>query len=764
MRIRSVLSSVGLASPEQDQRVRSNLLTRDLHVRAETLNEEARTVEAVVATENMALSLSLRDYSLVLEVYLADGFVQPKTKQVPMLDNHMRYSTETIRGSVRDLKVRGRDVVGTLHFGQGEKAENDWMNVRDGHLTDVSGGFRPLKTVEIMPGKSKSIKGRTYTAPEDRKLYVHTRWSLGEVSLTPIGADEDAKIRELPQGQTTAVSQEIVIMNEHLRAYLESLGLAADASDADAQKFYQKLTGSQRSIADALHTRAATDDGEPAGQQQAPKKPAATPATHTRSQQTDDAGGAPVNGGKDNDGPVDVNRVRSEAIAAERERVRAIQALDPAGQYPDLIRGYIDDSNMTPESAALGILTHERSLRVPATGGAPAAHTRQQSADEMRRAVAAAVSLRSGVRMERLTVRGAADPAKAREQAANQSERYADMSLVDLCRTCLEIEGRSIPHNRGEAIRAAMSTSSFSNIFTDSVNATVDQNFMDAPDSTRIWCEEGEVADFKTNTDITLNKHNGMKKLARGGTAEHTESGDTAETYKIARYASQFVMDEQDIIDDNLGVLSDIANEMSDDAAQLRPRLVYALLLSNPTMAEDGVALFHSASHGNLATDALSITAIESGTVAMAKQTKNDRNLNLKPRFLLCAQDLVPSAKVMTQSPNVVIAGTAGSVTTRGEMNSVFEDNLVVVGDNYLGLAGVTDPDSGTAYAGASTRWYLAGQRRTIKVVYRRGTNRRPEVRRFILDKGQWGIGFDINLDIGVYARDYRALYVGNNS
>jgi hypothetical protein len=36
-----------------------------------------------------------------------------------------------------------------------------------------------------------------------------------------------------------------------------------------------------------------------------------------------------------------------------------------------------------------------------------------------------------------------------------------------------------------------------------------------------------------------------------------------------------------------------------------------------------------------------------------------------------------------------------------------------------------------------------------VKVAYRRGTNRSPRSAAFTLDKGQWGIGWDVNLDIG---------------
>ena len=39
-------------------------------------------------------------------------------------------------------------------------------------------------------------------------------------------------------------------------------------------------------------------------------------------------------------------------------------------------------------------------------------------------------------------------------------------------------------------------------------------------------------------------------------------------------------------------------------------------------------------------------------------------------------------------------------------------------------LAGCTDPETGTAYTGSATNWYLAGANRTVKVIYRAGTGR----------------------------------------
>ena len=82
--------------------------------------------------------------------------------------------------------------------------------------------------------------------------------------------------------------------------------------------------------------------------------------------------------------------------------------------------------------------------------------------------------------------------------------------------------------------------------------------------------------------------------------------------------------------------------------------------------------------------------------------------------------------------------------------------------DNRLGVAGVTDPSTGEAYAGLATNWFLVcspNQGPTIEVGYLAGTNRRPQLRRFMLDRGQWGIGFDIDMDIGAKALDYFGVH-----
>ena len=263
-----------------------------------------------------------------------------------------------------------------------------------------------------------------------------------------------------------------------------------------------------------------------------------------------------------------------------------------------------------------------------------------------------------------------------------------------------------------------------------------------------------------TNERIALGKGPGLERLPRGSTARHAERTSAEETYKLARYAKQFVVDEQDIIDDRLNALMEMPTEMGEAAARLRPDLVYALLLANAALGADSIALFHASSHGaNKITTALAAAALKAGITAMAKQTDNSVNLNLRPRFLIVPHDLWFTAAEILKPAGVMAKGNT-DVTMIPTYNSLGDEDITIIRDNRIGAAGVTDPATQTAYTGSAAYWFLsAGPRRTLVVGYRSGTGRRPQVRSFILNQGQWGIGWDISHDIGTKALDFRGLF-----
>ena len=163
-----------------------------LHLRAETANDAARTVECWIATESAVPMLDYERWEMLDEILLARGARLPT--QVPLLDTHSRDSVERVLGSLRNLRVEKDRVCGTIHFDESEPAQRAYGKVARGHITDVSAGYRVVAAVEIEPGETAKVEARDFTAGQ-RRMRVATSWDLREGSLVPIGADREAKIR-----------------------------------------------------------------------------------------------------------------------------------------------------------------------------------------------------------------------------------------------------------------------------------------------------------------------------------------------------------------------------------------------------------------------------------------------------------------------------------------------------------------------------------------------------------------------------------------
>ena len=345
-----------------------------------------------------------------------------------------------------------------------------------------------------------------------------------------------------------------------------------------------------------------------------------------------------------------------------------------------------------------------------------------------------------------------------RNQIMDAAHRYSSMSLVDMAREAIRIDGRDCPHDREEMIRAAFSGGSMTNIFTTNVNAQLLVGYLEAPDSTIGWVAEKDVDNFKTQERPRVEVGPGLEKLPRGGEAEHAAFEDTAESYKIARYAKQLAVDEQDIIDDSFDALGDTPMRLGQAARRLKPDLVYAILLANATLAGTSRALFNS-TDGNLLTNAaLAADKLRAAIKAFTLIRENGVSLNITASHLIVPPALIDLAFELVKSPHILLAGTAGSVTERGMLNAIARHAITPVTDARL-ENGLTDPSSGTAYAGSATTWFMASNMaHTIEVGYLRGGGRAPRVRTWVMEKGRYGIGWDVNLDIGAKALDWKGL------
>jgi len=471
-----------------------------------------------------------------------------------------------------------------------------------------------------------------------------------------------------------------------------------------------------------------------------------------------------------------VAQLRAE-YAAETKRVKGVRTICAA--YPDVQFAKKGEQPVDLEAHAIAEgwsaeATELYALR--AARPAPAVHSKSHDTSATLQALQGAMILRAGKELDSKifqTQQAQAMKLPAwiraglntdqRQKAMEAAWRYRDMSMFDVAIEAMRLDGKDVPAgSRQDIIQAAFSGSSLTNIFTTNVNTVILATYMEASDTTMGWVREADVADFKSNERPRMTKGPNLALLPAGQTADHATRSDLVETYKIARYAKQFVIDDQDFINDSFGAMNDTPVEMGNAARRLRPDLVYYILMSNPALGADAVALFHS-THNNLNTSAtLASATIKAAIADIELQTENSVNLNLRASHLIVPPSLKHSAAEFINSSTIQVSWGADNetLTERGTLNTInSEESLRLVVDARL-ENGVTDPASGTTSSGSASTWFMASTMgHTIEVGYLRGTGRVPSVRSFTLDRGQWGIGWDVKHDIGAKALDYRGLH-----
>ena len=799
-----------------------------------SIDEETRTVRATLGSEDPCISMDLKTGKGFLEVYRMDG-MEP-VQQVPLCDVHKRDSIDRVKGSVRDIQTAGDQFEGTLEIAGSEYEA--WNKIRDRHITDVSAGFQPIDSLEIKKGRSQEIKGKLYTAPEDRSLFVHTRWRLREVSLTPIGSDPRAKIR-------TAKGADA--MNEHLRKWLEeNLHLRADATEEEAQTFWDALKAEDRTRAEeAIRTREEDDedddeddDGDEEDDDDGDGKKPAKKTLHrvTRSSVVTEETRAAE----------EAERVRTATAAgkmAERRRVSQIKKAAGTDVPAEIVTRAVDEG-WTVGRARTVFLKAIREGRSPSVGGGGnvegvemarefsstfGVQSRNHETDCTIATLGAAIFARSWsgksdpvdllggyragdslmddkgqkesgrsyfvtpdvTRMISGRARTASETRrKMAEKLLEMGDRYRGMAMMDMVDEANRIEGRTrTSYDKEERVRAALSGSALSAIFTQNVSAQFLGGYIDAEDTTQGWCQESDVPNFLQNERAIFGKMGQMKKLGKGGTAEDLDTSDWNEVYKIYRYAGHFAVDEQDFINDRFGAIEQMAPmDMGLSARQIRGNLVYAQLLQNPTLNQDSAATFNSTAqttaggHANLITTgpitdfaatspAVNAGPLQDGTSAMYRQRLRNRVLNLRPRYVVAGTDMMWALDILYKSQQRIIASGSG-----GTFNPLASEgaNVEVRLDSRLDALGCYDNNSGYTYYPYTTTATTSGRSgtafliarpgeqgaKTVEVGYRIGTGRAPRIRSSIFREGEGRYGFqwDCNLDIGVKILDFRGM------
>lgn len=671
-----------------------------------SLDEQERSVEIVLATETPCLVYDFERYELVNEICLASGCQFPDSRQVPLLNVHSRFDTSDVYGSIRNLKKVDKQIVGRAVFSAVESTEETWQKVREGHLTDFSAGYKQIESFRVAEGESKKYRGVTYEGP----IMVTTKWKLREGSIVPIGADEFATARSAFENNKN-LNREVKPMDERLRLYLESRGLGKDASEEDAWRFLSEL-----------NTRDAQDAA------------AATAA----------AAGAPDTGPTQ----AEIDQIRTAATGEERERVDGLIALGTKYDCVELANTLIRDgvlmdlARMQIADAVLerNVADDQMQHFHPATHG-------EDGGDKFR--LAAQDSL-----MMRTTMYN--DGSVKIEKPAPGADELRGYSLRELARECLRAAGKPQNGHVLKMVGRALTVSDLPAILANVAHKALFVGWDTAPESWSLWCGTDTAEDFKTHTVARGSEASDLEEIPEHGGYNYGKMTDAKEEYALATYGKLFAITRQTIINDDLSALTKIPAAHGEAASRKVGDVAYAVLTANAAMG-DGLALFVSG-HANFVANgsgaAPGIDTLAAGILAMGvqKDLQGLRRLNIRPEYLIAPKALEGPTEVFLTSTHfsdhstVATDSTFASTRTNPYSGAYF---------NRVYDARLDDDDAAA--------WYLAARKGKTVVVFFLGGVQKP----YTEQRQGWtvdGTEFKVRVDVGAKALDWTGLYMNDGN
>jgi hypothetical protein len=429
---------------------------------------------------------------------------------------------------------------------------------------------------------------------------------------------------------------------------------------------------------------------------------------------------------------VDIDQARAQAAGEERQRISEIDAMCRQFDVTDLAENLIRQGTPVDEArkAVMDHLAKQKnpdpdvSYRGPVQMGA-------DERDKFRSAANDALMIRGG-----LTV----------QAPAAGADDLTGYSLREMARLSLRMANQRDTGEPMQMIGRAFMASDFPLVLANVAEKSLFEGFDTAEETWNIWAGTGSVSDFKTHHSVRASETEDLSEIPAGTPYPYGERSEEEETYSIVTYGLIEAITRQTIINDDLGALIDTYFAHGEAVSRKIGDVVYAVLTANSAMG-DGVALFHTASHANLASSgsAIGVTPLAAAIAAMKQQKDiaEKRRLNIRPRFFIGPTSIEGSAEQFFNSNNLAFTGS-----TDAEMapaNPYAGSYFVRAYDARL------DDDSETA-------WYLAARKgKTVKVFFLNGVQR-P----YLETQNGWtvdGVENKVRIDCGAKAMDWRGLY-----
>lgn len=583
------------------------------------------------------------------------------------------------------LKVTG------VISGVGAAAQEVTGSADNGFPWQASIGAMAKRTVPVPEGKSVIVNGKQFDGP----INVVRASSIYEVSFVPLGADDNTSA--VVASREDAPEMEVLTMDFEAWAKAKEMDIAT-MSDGDL-KAAKELHAEEMAKIEA--EKKATEN-QPAPEQKATVQLVADEAAI------------------------------QAAMESERKRVMEIKAVCK-GEYPDIEAKAIE-TGATVDSVKTQVLEQMRAGRPAST---PAVHVKEDKGME-HKVMEAAVCMTAKLR----DVEKAYD-----EQTLEAAHKAGPLGIQEIILCAAEKSGLSGVHritkaNIGRVMQAAFSTKDWTGILSNIANKFLLAGYGYGDESWRQVAAIRSVRDFKTVASYRMTGDMEFEQVGPGGELKHGTAGELSFTNKADTYGKMFAVTRTDIINDDLGAMSQVPTEIGRGAKLKFNKVFWTEFMDN--------AAFFVAGNNNFdeGTDTvLSLAGLELANQLFLNQTDPNGNpLGVSPRILLVSNALENTAKTLMASAE--IRDTTAS--TKYPIANPFAGAFTVVRSTYLGNSGIS------GYS--SKAWYLLADPMdvpTIEACFLDGVET-PTVEQADADFNTLGIQMRGYFDFGINKQDFR--------
>lgn len=322
-------------------------------------------------------------------------------------------------------------------------------------------------------------------------------------------------------------------------------------------------------------------------------------------------------------------------------------------------------------------------------------------------------------------------------QANGYHEHNMEVTL-DVQRAAFRMRGP------GEMIHAAgaFSTIDISDIVSNVANKFIMRGWNMVDRTCLSIAKIQNVRDFKTATTVSLTDSLRYEQVGPGGEIPHGTLGELSYTVKADTYAKMLAITRQDIINDDLGALTDVPMKLGNGAIKILNHIFWTEFLG---LVGAG---FFASGNANINTGVADMTegGLDATYVIFKNQTNPDGTpLGVEPKILLVPTALEGKARRLMSSENFV----TGITSLQGSTN-IWANRFTVYSSPYI---------SNSTYTGnTAVAWWMLASPDELPVIAIAALNGKvePTVDTADADFNVLGVQMRGYSDVGVNDQEFR--------